>query len=263
MDPLGRIENSVPKPLKVTAKQIGLNTYFTHLKKSSLYRDFQVRHMEKKKLRFETAAGEFVLLVPDYSSGVLVTKSGREGGYEPGLVRELASISDKNDVLYDIGAGYGYNAKVGESLSIPSKNIHLFEMNWKRVRFCKLNSPESNRTQVRVGDGSDGTFSVDSYAKIQPSPSIVTMDIEGAELDALYGLEKTLETARPRLYIEVHPELLGAAETDLLEYLQELGYELSVMNHRSLTASWSADIRNPSISTEAYTPTYLLRAVIK
>ena len=64
-----------------------------------------------------------------------------------------------------------------------------------------------------------------------PFPSVIKMDIEGAEILALRGMEKVLlSNHRPRaIFIETHPVLLqdyGALENDVFEKICHWGYEL-------------------------------------
>ena len=54
------------------------------------------------------------------------------------------------------------------------------------------------------------------------------MDIEGAEIKALEGAQKTLQKHRPTLYIEVNTELLKAFKQtpmDLIQLLKKVGYQ--------------------------------------
>ena len=63
-------------------------------------------------------------------------------------------------------------------------------------------------------------------------PDLVKIDVEGAELAVLRGMEHTLSTAHPRLVIEVHDRedmnALGAAKA-IANLLGHHGYELSVI----------------------------------
>jgi FkbM family methyltransferase len=57
---------------------------------------------------------------------------------------------------------------------------------------------------------------------------LVKMDIEGAELFALQGMERLLATEHPILIVEMNAKMMGFAgytEATLIAYLQEFGYE--------------------------------------
>lgn len=58
--------------------------------------------------------------------------------------------------------------------------------------------------------------------------SFIKMDIEGAELFALRGMQQTLEKFRPTVLIEIEPEFLGGfgiKEADLTTFFADAGYK--------------------------------------
>lgn len=63
-----------------------------------------------------------------------------------------------------------------------------------------------------------------------PSPTVIKIDVEGAEFDVFRGLEATLSRSDCRLvYCEVHPTLLesfSATPTDVESFLRDRGFEL-------------------------------------
>jgi hypothetical protein len=69
------------------------------------------------------------------------------------------------------------------------------------------------------------------------APTLVKIDVEGAELKVLHGMEGVLRAGSPVLFVEVHPDglrALGDSSEDLLSFLFGLGYEVvEVVAHRS------------------------------
>lgn len=67
-----------------------------------------------------------------------------------------------------------------------------------------------------------------------PPPTVLKVDVEGAEYNALRGLEKTLKRDDCRVvYCEVHRkhlERFGASESELREFLMSCGFELRNLN---------------------------------
>lgn len=64
-------------------------------------------------------------------------------------------------------------------------------------------------------------------------PSVIKIDVEGAEWDVLRGAEQTLRTYRPRLSLSLHPKALaglGASPGSVLEWLSALGYRHEVVS---------------------------------
>lgn len=60
-------------------------------------------------------------------------------------------------------------------------------------------------------------------------PTVLTMDVEGAELLVLRGAASTLEAHRPVVFVSVHPEFMahyyGHHPADLYAFMAALGYE--------------------------------------
>jgi len=66
-----------------------------------------------------------------------------------------------------------------------------------------------------------------------PSPTVVKVDVEGAELDVLAGLERALSTTCRLVYCEIHPNELanrGARPADVERFLQERGFTCERLN---------------------------------
>ena len=70
-----------------------------------------------------------------------------------------------------------------------------------------------------------------------PPPTVVKIDVEGAEQLVLEGLRATIESGQCHtIYCEVHPDRLsgfGGSEQELRELLRENGYEIRVIKQRS------------------------------
>jgi FkbM family methyltransferase len=163
------------------------------------------------------------------------------------------------DIIYDIGAfrgAYGAAAKAafGDKIS-----VHLFEpiqSNAEQIRvISQLNNFQGFEIVERaVGSGAmimgglDATnkmlrqnnlgntvtraelpsISVDSYVKESgTTPSVIKLDIEGFELEAIEGARNCLLENGPRLWIELHPNDLAAQGKrwqSVLEVLKAVGY---------------------------------------
>lgn len=72
--------------------------------------------------------------------------------------------------------------------------------------------------------------SIDAFTDAVGPPDHITMDIEGAEFQAMKGAEKTLEVHRPKIWISVHPQFMedmypGDTDAGLHEYIESFGYE--------------------------------------
>ena len=193
--------------------------------------------------------------------GLMINAKGCNPGFlfgtsEP-LEQELVkSLLCDGDVFYDIGANAGFYCLLGARFVGNSGTVYGFEPTPKladRIREnAKLNLFENIvvvESAVGAIDGSvefciDGELSVqnsialsssvgktltvpcttiDSYAMTHKLPTLLLIDVEGAEIDVLRGGLKTIRNCKPAIMVEVH--WLGKAFVDFYETeLQTLGY---------------------------------------
>jgi len=156
----------------------------------------------------------------------------RHGCHEPLTSRTFVELIDEDDRVWDLGSRLGYFSTLAATVNGAPGSVHTFEASISRWRFIE----ENNRARfdgsmqvnnVRVSD-TDGTYRLkgDTYAKKHGPPDLVKMDIEGAEVDALKGMEQTIENHEPTLIVEGHPTLIEASDdgrTDeaLLDFLRQ------------------------------------------
>ncbi len=185
------------------------------------------------------------------------------GNYEVEFVSALVSAVKPGDVCLDIGGWRGYCG--GAMATHGAKAVYIFEpLPDNCARIQKLIGLNTNLPlhliQAAVGEqNGEATFSISdatsmgklSTSPFQPDmtsaqsikvklvsiddwveqngiapPSVMKIDVEGAEVMALKGAEKTLKTALPTLFIECHSrELTAGCST----FLTNLGYKCITM----------------------------------
>lgn len=180
------------------------------------------------------------------------------------VVEDLLKNLDPNDVVFDLGANHGiYTCLAG--LRLNSGQVVAFELNPETLAELRenvaLNQLAERVTlfQVAVADepstadfltdtastgsslahsqGGSGTqaIQVDVVAldllvneKSLPNPDVVKIDVEGAELSALRGMQSLLEDGCRLLYCEVHEDAMAdfsAELVDVEQFLQSCGFE--------------------------------------
>lgn len=179
------------------------------------------------------------------------------GAYEPERFTALAALLRPDDVVWDMGAHYGYATLIAARATEAAGSVVAFEPSsanrWYLARHLRWNGrddvrilpcaiAEADRTDVFGGSGGSVSFhlghegervQVRSIASLLreedlPFPSFLKIDIEGAEALALEGARPVLEEARrrgtlPTILVAVHdPELLRACRAEL----EALGYAL-------------------------------------
>ncbi len=77
-----------------------------------------------------------------------------------------------------------------------------------------------------------GSITIDDISEIYPI-DVITMDIEGAEYNALMGAEKTLRDKRPIVFISIHPEFIreryGMTKDDVIVHMKKMNYETTYL----------------------------------
>ena len=109
----------------------------------------------------------------------------------------------------------------------------------------------------RLGEGGGSTVEVEAVtiddfcARHGIRPSLIKIDVEGAELEVLRGADAVLRRFRPLLLVELNPSALrdrGAAPEQLLDALAGLGYETWEVGRRGLLAPFgAADLARPEL----------------
>ena len=188
--------------------------------------------------------------------------------WEKDRIHSMQQHLTHDDILVDVGAESGWMSLVFGDMVGPSNLILVepnaaywpnIRQTWHR-RFTEppratyrgLLGPEAaNDPQVIVGGWpveSDGPLSQDrAYEYLHnekpdvpvlpledlrdfgvPTPTAVTMDVEGAELEVLKGAINMLVETHPKLWISVHPDLMArdydTNPAELTEFLAEFGY---------------------------------------
>lgn len=182
------------------------------------------------------------------------------GTSEPLVQDALERHVHSGDVVYDIGANIGFFTIITARLVGPAGHVYAYEplrenvvalerniaLNDFRnvtVRPCAVSrhdgsallevAPEPNWAQLEsVGTRPDvqgrvrvDTVALDSeLARGARPPSIVKIDVEGAELEVLDGMLETLRRHRPVVLAEMH-----GRNREVAERLRGAGYALSIL----------------------------------
>jgi len=72
------------------------------------------------------------------------------------------------------------------------------------------------------------------------APTFIRMDIEGGESLAFEGAWKTIESYKPKLFVEFHPQFIGSGPiVTILKKLHRLGYRRAVFIARKWDEAWT------------------------
>lgn len=183
------------------------------------------------------------------------------------VLDDLVCEVDEEDVFYDVGADAGlYSCLIGNVISDggniiafephPSRRIQLRD-NLRQNKIPASVQAEALANSEGIGyinyglETEDGNIVEDSKLYSNrihlrkgdtlvrnntiPSPNIIKIDVEGAELEVIRGLKTTLAKNDVRaVYIEVHEKIrnFGGNIDELKKLLNELGFKIHVIRDR-------------------------------
>lgn len=158
------------------------------------------------------------------------------GVYEYEIQHWIRRLAAPDGVVYDIGAASGVHALAfakltGRSvvaferdpLALESMRVHLLA----NPRYGKKVTPEA--TFVSDVGANEAATTLDDYVRDHPVPTMLKIDVEGAELEILTGGRRLLEGHRPHLLIETHSPAL---EREIGQMLIALRYRPVVIPQR-------------------------------
>lgn len=185
------------------------------------------------------------------------------GNYEQDVIERLQNLIKPGITIYDCGSHQGYFGMSMSKLTEDDGVVYSFEALPSNFKTYKKNLELNNVKNVKAfhvaignqtgtvqfsnsGNSVANTLMKSSsvfsdYEKIDVPistldafqvthklklPNLVKMDIEGAEYEALLGMNRILVTAYPDLHIATHDVHQPGVRLACLRYLNDLGYEL-------------------------------------
>lgn len=193
------------------------------------------------------------------------------GDWESYDSREFIRLLKTDSVVLDIGSYFGYYAILACRYAGPGVSVYAFEPFPKSFEMLKENKRLNGFDQMicvnlAVADqpgewafrvapmanlGSGGLTSGPGHAHRVSATTVddfvgqkglnrvdvIKLDVEGAEVRALAGAEKTLRRFRPVMMVELDPgklKLLGETARRLIQVIGDLGYHMSCAGRKGL-----------------------------
>lgn len=186
------------------------------------------------------------------------------------VLEDLLDELSSEDVFYDVGANIGLYCCLASQICTDGhvvafephpetygrlqKNLSLNCNNYSVYQYALADQTGTMQLGLPEDNGRPGTFMLGSEsagpsidvnvvpgddlrdAKSIPAPTVLKIDVEGAEITALEGLRRTIERNDCRLvYVEVHPDILqndGLDPSSVEETLGRAGYQVSTLHTR-------------------------------
>lgn len=175
------------------------------------------------------------------------------GSYESEQVKIFKKEIKKDDVFFDIGANVGFYSLLGAEIVGSSGKVFAFEPLPENFKYLKkhieINNYKNiysfevaisnkvgiaffggviNRSQghlVESGSLKVETISIDEWVKENKllAPTVIKIDVEGAEMAVLNGAKNTIANNHPVLFLSTHSEEL---HKNCCDFLTSLRYKL-------------------------------------
>jgi FkbM family methyltransferase len=191
------------------------------------------------------------------------------GSYESLNQQMLAGMLEPGDVFFDIGANVGFFTLLASKLVGPAGHVYAYEpipsnvavlrrhlhLNhatnvtvlpfavWDSACTLRFTGSRSMARQSARGEQEIDAIAIDDLFRRGelPAPTVIKMDVEGAELPALNGMRELIRNARPQLLIEFHRSTLDGVDCDAaaLDLLHELGYASTRLTNGEVHAAFA------------------------
>jgi FkbM family methyltransferase len=186
------------------------------------------------------------------AAGLRLDTDGTNPGYllgasEPQVQEALVRLLGAGDVVYDVGANVGFLTLLAARRVGPAGAVYAFEPHPRAAEVLRANvransfanvhvveaavGRTTGRVRIRADDHltarlGDAGFDVSQIALDHvdaAAPTLVKIDVEGAEVDVLEGASRVLAEARPVVICELH----GGTEEACASLLAAAGYDVS------------------------------------
>jgi FkbM family methyltransferase len=200
------------------------------------------------------------------------------GGNELPVQESLAHYLKPGDVFYDIGASIGFFTIIAAKLVTPTGSVYAFEPVPENAAHIRLNIALNNFHNVTViakavcNTTGQGELLVTSHpggatlsTTTKPAdvkyaitidlvsidnlvfqqhwvpPAVVKIDVEGAEIDVLQGMRRTLHEFKPILIYEIDDgkkEPFRRKQEICNDFLRGLGYQITPLENSYPNVDW-------------------------
>lgn len=212
---------------------------------------------------YETATGRWWL--PDgVATDIVIQAIRADEVFEPEVVEAVARYSRPGSVILDVGSNFGQMATLFSRMVGPEGRVYAFEADPFVLELLRRNIVENGCDNVIVYGGavwhelghsliypepdfsrfgSFGSFGIDPRATegrhvqsltidsldIQGDVSVIKVDIQGSDLNALRGSMQTIRKHKPVIIFEYEvalQEQFGTTFADYERIISDIGYRI-------------------------------------
>jgi len=188
-------------------------------------------------------------------------------GHEPLVVEFYEKHVKSQDVVFDIGAQFGYFPSIISAIN-PAVNIHCFEASWFSLHYLKYNKGLNDKQNtwtinhcfVTKSKGiieNTPAISINDYCTDKKIvPTLLQMDVDGEEFDIMLGASSLIGNGVTEFLIEVHPVDLrkkGTGANDFLNLFKADNLTIKYLpNFREQNTKWTSEFPDIGEDEEFY-----------
>lgn len=150
----------------------------------------------------------------------------------------IKAIWDANKLKRPKGLLVGFAGNEQRVVNTPGmfwSNKDASPDSWPECAYGQVISDHGFRNLCE-DNGEIPIYKIDNCLESLGVPDMITMDVEGAEIQVLWGAEKTLREYKPRIYLSLHPEFLWQIyheySHDLREWIKAIGYKETLLDYQ-------------------------------
>lgn len=147
----------------------------------------------------------------------------------PRVWPNIRAVWEANSLDPILGWYVGFLSNVTDE-NPPNLNIDATECNgWPACAFGDVIGDHGFRHLAQEADATPQVTLDELVKRVGRRPTVVTMDVEGAELQVLRGAVGVLLEDRPLVFVSVHPPALmdffGQTPEEVHQFMRDVGYE--------------------------------------
>jgi len=214
-------------------KSLSDGTKFEFLYRTKIARDFLLSQPQTPTHVWEPQTTRLLSYLAAQSTGDVLIGGAYFGDHAVLLGRQLSDQGRRVHCFEPNDDQRGMLARNAAINGLTNLDIHSFGLWSESSKTLRLAGFDSFANAVLAADGEAGfeTVSIDDYlAKVGRRLSVLMLDIEGAEYQALIGAQGTLRSNRPCVVFEVHRDYVdwskGLEATPICRLLTDESYRL-------------------------------------
>ncbi|UCH71580.1 MAG: FkbM family methyltransferase [Thermoplasmatales archaeon] len=265
--------------INIIKKAIKNPNWIIYVFKDNLFFNFLYGNINNYVMNYKNIQTKF-LTNDDYSKHWFFPRLENAKIYEPAIIKMTIDSLKEGDVFVDVGTHLGYYAciagKICHKVYGFEVDKNVFEILNKNIKYNDLSNVEVFNYGVTNKDGfvkipkiskpnpileiiNDNTtynfckvkaISLDEFFKNKKNkPTVIKIDVEGAELLVLEGMQSLLTNENIKLFLEIHGKRLHKFNTnpkEIISFLNNYGYEVyEITKHMNIDTKTEKKLIKP------------------